>query len=104
MRPMRSGMQLLKNVSEPAGAYAIQPLILVSSAAANMLSAASRRKTVLRVAASSSVRGGTSRVLVLPAIDALAITAIAQTDRNFQSGSLPVGTLNSPVSRVTVTS
>src|SRR5262249_56874201 len=43
-----------------------------------MLSAISRRNAVLHCAASSYVRGGTNRVLVRPAIDALAITAIPQ--------------------------
>src|ERR1700757_4073945 len=43
-----------------------------------MLSAISRRNAVLHCAASSNVRGGTKRVLVRPAIDALAITAIPQ--------------------------
>src|SRR5262249_27733912 len=43
-----------------------------------MLSAISRRNAVLHCAASSYVRGGTRRVLVRPAIDALAITAIPQ--------------------------
>src|SRR5262249_38744293 len=43
-----------------------------------MLSAISRRNAVLHCAACSNVRGGTRRVLVRPAIDALAITAIPQ--------------------------
>src|SRR5215471_10765613 len=43
-----------------------------------MLSAISRRNAVLHCAACSNVRGGTKRVLVRPAIDALAITAIPQ--------------------------
>src|SRR5258707_5179911 len=43
-----------------------------------MLSAISRRNAVLHCAASSNVRGGTKRVFVRPAIDALAITAIPQ--------------------------
>src|SRR6516165_1377380 len=43
-----------------------------------MLSAISRRNAVLHCAASSNVRGGTKRVLLRPAIDALAITAIPQ--------------------------
>src|SRR6516225_2139449 len=43
-----------------------------------MLSAISRRNAVLHCAASSNVSGGTKRVLVRPAIDALAITAIPQ--------------------------
>src|SRR5262249_56403723 len=43
-----------------------------------MLSATSRRNAVLHCAASSNVSGGTKRVLVRPAIDALAITAIPQ--------------------------
>src|SRR5262245_38924300 len=51
------------------------------SAADRMLSAASRRKTVLSVAASSALRGGAIRVFVLPGIDALPMTAIAHLDR-----------------------
>src|SRR6516162_5530883 len=43
-----------------------------------MLSAISRRNAVLHCAACSNVRGGTRRVLLRPAIDALAITAIPQ--------------------------
>src|SRR5262249_24291039 len=59
--------------------------MLASAAADRMLSAASCRNTVLRVAASSSLSGGTSRVFVLPGIDALAMTAIAQVERKCQS-------------------
>src|SRR5262245_56444639 len=83
---MLLGRWFLKNTSVPAGAYAIQPLTLVSAAADSMLSAASRKKAVLRAAASPLVSGGTRRVLVLPGFDALAITASAQT-RKRQSGS-----------------
>src|SRR5215472_16874481 len=43
-----------------------------------MLSAISRRNAVLHCAACSNVRGGTKRVLLRRAIDALAITAIPQ--------------------------
>src|SRR5262245_38966538 len=43
-----------------------------------MLSAISRRNAVLHCAACSNVRGGTKRVLLRPAIDALAIMAIPQ--------------------------
>src|SRR6516225_4754552 len=54
------------------------PAIEASAEAARMLSAISRRNAVLHCAASSNVSGGTKRVLVRPAIDALAITAIPQ--------------------------
>src|SRR5512133_2800633 len=43
-----------------------------------MLAATSRRNAVLHRAASSNVRGGTKRVFVRLAIDALAMTAIPQ--------------------------
>src|SRR5262245_30730030 len=59
--------------------------MLASAAADKMLSAASCKNTVLSLAASSSLSGGTSRVFVLPGIDALAMTAIAQVERKCQS-------------------
>jgi hypothetical protein len=80
------GRWALKNGSDPGGAYAIQPVMLADAAADKMLSAASRRKTVLSVAASSSVNGGTSRVFVLPGIEALAMTATAHAVRKSQCG------------------
>src|SRR6516225_5149460 len=64
--------------------------MLASAAADRMLSAASRKNTVLSVAASSSLKGGTSRVFVLPGIDALAMTAIAQVERKCQSSPSPM--------------
>jgi hypothetical protein len=64
--------------------------MLASAAADRMLSAASRKNTVLSVAASSSLRGGTNRVFVLPGIDALAMTAIAQVERKCQSSPSPM--------------
>jgi hypothetical protein len=102
IKPMLSGRWVLKNASDPAGAYAIDPLMLANAAADKMLSAASRKKTVLSIAASSIVRGGTRRVLVLPAIDALAMTAIAHTDRKCQCRPLPVDASTSLSGRGTV--
>jgi hypothetical protein len=68
--------------------------MLASAAADRMLSAASRKNTVLSVAASSSLRGGTNRVFVLPGIDALAMTAIAQVERKCQSSPSPIERLD----------
>ena len=67
-----------KKPALPAGAKAMKPAMLASAEALIRLSATSRRKLVLRLAASSAVSGGTSRVLARPGIDAFAITAIAQ--------------------------
>src|SRR5215467_6306335 len=64
--------------------------MLASPAADRMLSAASRKNTVLSVAASFSLSGGTNRVFVLPGIDALAMTAIAQVERKCQSSPSPM--------------
>ena len=52
--------------------------MLASADAPIRLSATSRRKLVLRLAASSGVSGGTRRVLARPGIEAFAITAMAQ--------------------------
>src|SRR6185295_17007326 len=54
------------------------------------LSAMSRRKAVLRLAASSGVSGGTRRVLVRPGIEAFAITAMAHCARRVSPRGLPV--------------
>src|SRR5260370_776855 len=76
--------------------------MLANAAADKMLSAASRRKTVLSIAASSSVSGGTRRVFVFPGIEALAMTAIAHTDRKCQSGPSPMDPSNALARRLTV--
>src|SRR5213592_408554 len=64
-----------------------------------MLSAISRRNAVLHCAASSNVRGGTKRVLVRPAIDALAITAIPQVGIAALSISATAVRMTPPVPR-----
>src|SRR5215470_10681509 len=64
--------------------------MLASASAERILSAASRKNTVLSVAASCSLRGGTSRVFVLPGIDALAMTAMAQVEGKCRTSPLPM--------------
>ena len=56
----------------------MEPRIGASFPVASRLSAMSRRKVVLQAAASSSVKGGDSRVLARPGSDAFAITAMPQ--------------------------
>src|SRR5262245_7118543 len=75
---MRSGRMLRKKPALPAGANAMKPVIFANADALIRLSTTSRRKLVLRLAACSGVSGGTRRVLVRPAIEAFAITAMAQ--------------------------
>src|SRR5262245_26117749 len=55
-----------------------------------MLAARSRTIAVLSVAASSPLRGDTNRVFVLPGIEGLAMTAIAQVERNAHCSPSPV--------------
>src|SRR5262245_22956857 len=64
-----------------------------------MLSAISRRNAVLHCAACSNVRGGTKRVLVRPAIDALAITAIPQVGTAVLSVSATAVRMTPPMPR-----
>src|SRR5215472_2401918 len=64
-----------------------------------MLSAISRRNAVLHCAASSNVRGGTKRVLVRPAIDALAITATPQVETAVLSISATAVRMTPPMPR-----
>src|SRR5580704_566396 len=49
--------------------------MFVRCAAVRMLAATSCKKAVLKAAASAKLKGGTSRVLVRPGIEAFAITA-----------------------------
>src|SRR5215831_5198100 len=64
-----------------------------------MLSAISRRNAVLHCAASSNVSGGTKRVLLRPAIDALAITAIPQAGTAVLSISATAVRMTPPMPR-----
>src|SRR5262249_60975664 len=64
-----------------------------------MLSAISRRNAVLHCAACSKVRGGTRRVLLRPAIDALAITAIPQVGTAVLSISATAARMTPPMPR-----
>src|SRR5262245_59654630 len=64
-----------------------------------MLSAISRRNAVLHCAACSNVRGGTRRVFVRPAIDALAITAIPQVGTAALSVSATAVRMTPPMPR-----